>query len=253
MNLPRYLGKYITAETTSPEQIPGQIPGLEAAAFGCVICLETLEISCFPVGKVTSACTHDSSVCTPCLRFFIAASITDVDWSHPTCPQCLTQLSYAEIGRFVDLEILTKYDNRIFFESLSVMANFRWCPKEGCGSGQLHDGGEDSPIVTCRKCGDKMCFVHSIEWHEGDTCAEFQAKRDADKTEQASQRYLEKTTKTCPNAACGIRVEKISGCDHMICLKCRHEYCWLCLAAYNDIRSKGNHFHKGGCKHYRSY
>lgn len=245
-----------------PEQVPatGTTAGFFSKAlkpleltFDCAICLETVAVSSLSAEKLTPTCTHDLSVCTPCLRSSITIAITDTNWSHPTCPQCPARLSYSEINRFVDLETRTKYDNRIFLETISEMTDFRWCLKEGCGSGQLHDGGEDSPIVTCRKCGDRMCFAHNIKWHEGDTCAEFQAKKDVDKTEQASQLHLKKTTKTCPNVTCGARVMKISGCDHITCLKCRHEYCWLCFAAYKDIRTKGNHFHNKGCKYYSGY
>jgi len=30
----------------------------------------------------------------------------------------------------------------------------------------------------------------------------------------------------------------------------RHEFCWLCLAPYGDIRKHGNHYHKPTCHHY---
>ena len=34
----------------------------------------------------------------------------------------------------------------------------------------------------------------------------------------------------------------------MTCLKCRHEFCWVCLADYKGIRSRGNGAHNRGCK-----
>lgn len=246
LNILRYLDIYIAAKTESETE------SLEVSAptFNCVVCLETHII---PGEKVTSTCAHDSTVCSPCLLSSISIAITDAHWTHPTCPQCPSRLSYSEIEKIVDLKTLKKYDNLMFLEAISGMPDFRWCAKRGCGSGQLHTGGKNSPIFTCRKCGHRMCFVHSIKWHEGDTCAEFQARKDADKTEKASQLHLEKTTKACPNAICGMRVEKVSGCDHITCGKCKYQYCWLCFAAYDEILSQGNHFHKKECKYYCGY
>lgn len=258
LNMLRYLDIYI-AEKTSTEQVPESETAAESGAkspgptFNCVVCLETLPVLFLPSEKATSTCAHDSAVCTPCLQSSISSAITDVDWTHPACPQCPIRLSYSEINRIVDIDTLEKYDHHVFLEAISTMPDFRWCVEKNCGSGQLHNGDEGSPILTCRKCGSKMCFVHGVKWHKGDTCAEFQAKKDVDKTEKASQLHLEKTTKTCPNTACGMRVEKISGCNHITCGKCRHQYCWLCFAAYDEILSKGNHFHKKECEYFSSY
>ena len=36
----------------------------------------------------------------------------------------------------------------------------------------------------------------------------------------------------CPH--CGYGTEKIYGCNHMTCSKCRKEWCWLCRGNYND-------------------
>lgn len=259
LNVLRYLDIYIATKGVLFKQVPesGAGAGSEtespASTFSCVVCLETLPVSYIPGEKVTSTCAHDSTVCTPCLLSSISFTITDADWTHPTCPQCPIRLSYPEIKRIVDPDILEKYCGHVLLEAISGMSDFRWCANENCGSGQLHNGGKDSPILTCCKCGDKMCFVHNIKWHEGDTCAEFQAKKDVDKTEKASQLHLEETTKTCPNAICGMRVEKVSGCNHMTCGKCRYQYCWLCFAAYDEILSHGNHFHKKECKYYSDY
>lgn len=34
----------------------------------------------------------------------------------------------------------------------------------------------------------------------------------------------------CPN--CGFGTEKIDGCNHMTCAKCRYEWCWICRGKY---------------------
>lgn len=79
---------------------------------------------------------------------------------------------------------------------------------------------------------------------------------------QSAARLAEKKTekllknkkfKVCPNKDCAARIEKISGCNHMICARCRYELCWLCDADYENIRQEGNHKHSASCPHYCPY
>jgi hypothetical protein len=34
----------------------------------------------------------------------------------------------------------------------------------------------------------------------------------------------------CPK--CGVLIQKNGGCNHMVCGKCKHEFCWLCLGSF---------------------
>ena len=38
----------------------------------------------------------------------------------------------------------------------------------------------------------------------------------------------------CPN--CGVMIQKNSGCPHMVCAKCKYEFCWTCLGHYKRYR-----------------
>jgi hypothetical protein len=42
-----------------------------------------------------------------------------------------------------------------------------------CGSAQIHESGNTSPIVTCVDCGNRFCFRHRVAWHETLTCDEY--------------------------------------------------------------------------------
>jgi hypothetical protein len=37
----------------------------------------------------------------------------------------------------------------------------------------------------------------------------------------------------CPH--CNILIEKVDGCNHMKCINCNYEFCWLCLKEYESI------------------
>jgi hypothetical protein len=42
------------------------------------------------------------------------------------------------------------------------------------------------------------------------------------------------STEPCPN--CGVSISKSEGCEHMICRRCDHEFCWHCLMPYSGYK-----------------
>ena len=77
-----------------------------------------------------------------------------------------------------------------------------------------------------------------------------------DAQEKKSMSSVEKHTKACPG--CKVPTQNISGCENMTCKsiiddlcrqclisvfagrRCKHEYCWICLADYRAIHRNGN-------------
>ena len=47
-----------------------------------------------------------------------------------------------------------------------------------------------------------------------------------------NEKWLRSNTKQCPN--CHAPIEKNKGCNHMTCIYCKHEFCWICGAKYFD-------------------
>ena len=46
--------------------------------------------------------------------------------------------------------------------------------------------------------------------------------------ESHDEGWVERNSKPCKG--CGARIQKNGGCNHMICSKCRHQFCWVsCL------------------------
>ena len=103
------------------------------------------------------------------------------------------------------------------------MPNFAMCLDPGCSSGQIHDGGNDHPIMTCDTCHFKTCFTHMMPWHTGLTCSEYDAQqKERFEQEAASEKFVSETSVICPNPNCGFRIYKYTGCDHM---RCRFLHC----------------------------
>jgi IBR domain, a half RING-finger domain len=109
--------------------------------------------------------------------------------------------------------------------AIKMQENYQPCTHPGCSSGQIHQSGDEQPIMTCIGCFKQTCFTHKRPWHNGRTCAEV----DALTVDGLDQTLLtiQRTTKKCPN--CNEGIEKKGGCEHMTCM------CWYLLSLTKNI------------------
>lgn len=113
-----------------------------------------------------------------------------------------------------------RYDKYLHLDALSRLPNFRWCLRQGCSNGQLYDDddGPLDPHTYCEECSFEMCFVHSMPWHEGQTCEQYDSIRaHGDPEFQQTRDWIRENTKPCPG--CGENIQKGEYCFHMTC-KC---------------------------------
>jgi hypothetical protein len=107
------------------------------------------------------------------------------------------------------------------YQVISLLANepnFRWCLNPECKSGQLWESAENAGIwVLCQECKFEMCFRHQVPWHDGLTCAEYDAKIAREGDIQKSEQWIQDHTKPCPGPDCNKPVQKGPGCFHMTC------------------------------------
>ncbi|CAJ0643217.1 197_t:CDS:2 [Entrophospora sp. SA101] len=216
----------------------------------CMICIEKRYIKSFVI--ISKNCNHDTNICDECVKKYIESNLNDKGDVNIKCPfaGCHVILDSYEIKSLVKKDLYERYDKLALRKALQQMSDIRWCKNPKCGSAQSHIGSDSEPILTCGDCGTKSCFTHDSLWHEGLTCQQYDEVEKA--RNEATHTYLEQHTKPCPK--CGVRISKNEGCDHMTCkvLECKHEFCWLCLADYANIRDHGNHYHETGCSHYRA-
>ncbi|KAF2709648.1 hypothetical protein K504DRAFT_378558 [Pleomassaria siparia CBS 279.74] len=226
----------------------------------CVVCRDS-----FLPGEFASLvdCLHQPEVCTECFAQWISSEIKDGSWREIKCPgtDCGLALKYHEVQQLATPESFAELDNLLFRDALGGDDNFRWCRAEGCQSGQVHESGHAGNIFRCVGCGFRVCVIHDKTWHEGETCDEYDYRISGEKEkdeqkklqveqEQASCEAIGKLSKKCPGIKCAWNIQKNDGCDHMTCSRCRHEFCWVCLAPYKDIRRKGNIAHTEQCKYH---
>jgi len=89
-----------------------------------------------------------------------------------------------------------------------------YCPNIEC---QL---AVSKKAYSCVKCKTQICSKCHLKDHPGSKCA---------KVDEAGLRVWAMTNngvKNCPG--CQSRTEKSSGCNHMSCQRCSHQWCWIC-------------------------
>lgn len=97
--------------------------------------------------------------------------------------------------------------------------------------------------IHCKKCFRKK--------HEGECIPEFDEiiKRNREIQKKKAKSELQDNDpegyKPCPK--CLVITEKISGCNHMTCVYCKHQWCWRCGATcFIDDPNKEGYNHYGG-------
>jgi hypothetical protein len=193
----------------------------------CVVCGDSKPPLDFPQAAPTSKCEHLPQTCTECLHSWMASQIENKGCEGIQCPECREILEYGDVQQAASAESFEVYDKLATRNALGSLEEFAWCLKPECGSGQLNIDNND--FMDCVSCGYKQCLKHKVPWHVGETCTQYEYRTSGQKArdeERQTEEMLDTVSKKCPGTKCGWRIQKISGCEHMTCKKCKHEFCW---------------------------
>ena len=137
------------------------------------------------------------------------------------------------IKDYVSDLIFEKYTRLLRDETLNKNQNLRWCPRPDCpgyaiafvfgDSGESLSSHTSGAELTCNTCSTLYCFY----------CGEMakpESKHNCRLSDKPMDYWFKKGIRHCPN--CKRKVEKNYGCDHMTCIKCKFEWCWLCGESY---------------------
>ncbi len=123
-------------------------------------------------------------------------------------------------------------------------------------------------LARCAYCSYTFCHRCKMPWHGGDGCklnflyqkykngdAELRAKlesshgralfkklADDERANKMSEAWVSSQTKPCPR---GHPVQKIDGCNKMVCSVCGAKFCWKCLKKIDGYEHFGA---VGGCQ-----
>jgi len=164
--------------------------------------------------------------------------------------------------------------------SLRATERYQTCPQKGCGSivyleevsgerteeeaqatkSRFEPGFQTS--VRCPDCKKSFCMVCCQAAHPRYTCEKARERRlaksgsaplDEASACQALLRAQGLDVRPCPRCGHGICKASEDDCDHMMCVRCKKEFCWSCSADRCVILHHGNHYHMPHCRFFAAY
>ena len=182
--------------------------------------------------KTKIPCDH--FFCSECWIEYLKEKILTSKVEKIMCMQhkCETILSEEFVLKMIknDDFLIDKYKK--FKKRIEVINNpkMKFCPSPDCNSyAELKN--EDEKYVKCEN-GHQFCFNCLKPWHGKKACE--------DQIDKDFISWKKKTlVKQCPK--CKIWTEKNHGCNHMTCVECQYQWCWLCRGEYSY-----GHFEPGG-------
>jgi len=216
----------------------------------CKICL----LDC-PQSSMVKLEDCGCTFCRECLKQYISFEVMEgaYDVSCPD-PNCVTQgvLSQNQMESLTDKQLMEKHRTFRLNTEVSLDASRTWCPQAGCDTiCHICTGNKSAGVpVTCPTCVKEFCSLCSATWHPGLTCAENGAalvKQGVDMGDVAMWMAGAdaENIKRCP--MCAVPIERDAGCAQMMCKRCKHVFCWYCLASLDDdflLR----HYDSGDCQ-----
>lgn len=172
------------------------------------------------------ACTH--SQCITCTRKLFKTALRDTTLLPLRCCDIPIDMNIAS-------QLLNPRDARLIVQRTEerTAKNKMYCPT--CSAFLNFDifaNMLDSDDFVC-DCGTAICVQCKTSAHPSTSC--FQNLRSHSKSEDHDLVMLalsrEQGWKQCPQ--CAIMIELRSGCNHMSCTYCSHEFCYLCLKPWS--------------------
>ncbi|XP_059615297.1 uncharacterized protein LOC132260919 [Phlebotomus argentipes] len=238
----------------------------------CKLCLG--EVNRHQLTKIRQC---GCSFCTECMKAYIEFEILEGAYEI-SCPDAMCPMqgiiSIQEVSSLVTQSLMEKHHRYRLNREVEKDRNRTWCPKAGCETVCLVDAGASSTspvptsrsvtfqlphsaagcsalppacLVHCPTCREDFCSGCKKAWHPSMTCEENTRRLAADgrDTDNIGVLFDGDLIKCCP--MCAVPIEKDEGCAQMMCKRCKHVFCWYCLASLDDdflLR----HYDKGPCK-----
>ncbi|EQC30189.1 hypothetical protein SDRG_12041 [Saprolegnia diclina VS20] len=182
---------------------------------------------CFEPSHVASAVWRCDScpavACLRCMRHYVRHKVNggQVTTGQLVCPgPCRSPLANVEL--FMQPSLFVKY-TRFLNTQLEIQQGTRYCPRPTCGAPLNMDKSSSAKRrVYCATCDTESCFECGDLFHAWPVCKDRRFRKYCDRH----------AVQTC--ARCQWPIEKHGGCNHMTCLRCGHEFCWLCLAEWGE-------------------
>jgi len=190
----------------------------------CSICDSNNEF----IEKIHLKCHH--MFCHECWFIYLSGKIENNNIFEINCMnyECKEKLSNEFIMQYIEsnkklTDKYLKFKNRI---ELFKRKDIKLCPFPDCeGFSTINF---NSNYCKCN-FGHEFCSKCNNKWHKNTKC------------KISNEDIQNFDFKRCPN--CKVWTQKNEGCNHMTCIKCNFNWCWLCEKEYNS-----NHYNNGECE-----
>ncbi|ESO97974.1 hypothetical protein LOTGIDRAFT_153084 [Lottia gigantea] len=155
------------------------------------------------------------------------------------CADCQDPLVWSDFDfcfKRLQINPLDLVNTAVFVYMTKNKDGYQHCPTPDCPV--VYRITEKGDIFICNECEMRICTSCHVEYHDGLTCAMLKSSL----AESELEKYLTKNAsnvKKCPK--CSTPIEKIEGCNHMICNACKIHFCWLCCEAFTTEQSTYDH------------
>ena len=205
----------------------------------CGICGEEIEYN--DRKKVMQPCKH--YFCIDCWYEYLKEKINNANVYQINCMmhECAYSLSEHFVKSIIaqDTNLLQKYDKFLTRKKLMESnKKIKFCPYPDC-DGYAEKKNKKEKLVKCN-FGHEFCFICGNKPHPNKKCSEI-IDKDFERWK------LTRNLKRCPH--CKFWTEKNEGCNHMTCIQCKFQWCWLCqkeclIGHYDSGPCSGLHFEK---------
>lgn len=233
--------------------------------FQCKVCfMNKVGVHCLEFWP----CRH--VYCKDCMASYFTVQISEGNIKFLRCPEdkCESEANPKQVQELVPEDMYQRWDEMLLNSTLSSLGDIQPCPRYHCQYPVTVEEGQGQ----CPSCKFVFCGLCRFGWHGIEPCRLKHSEsrkiievyingNEADKKileeqygrkylctlrdEYLSMNYLEENSKQCPR--CSAKIEKIDGCNKMICQRCSIYFCWLCMCIlckarpydhYNDRRSQ---------------
>ncbi|KAG5667782.1 hypothetical protein PVAND_015752 [Polypedilum vanderplanki] len=188
-------------------------------SFNCQICLSTIQPS---DGIKLKNCFHE--FCKICFTNVIKTS-TEIEIQCPfienSNQRCEAFIQDRELRCFLTVDEYSKHLNKSLSQAESQIKGAFHCLTPNCiGWVEILNNLKNFTCIVCKNVNCVKC--KSI--HTGTVCKNLQ---NVNNKSQIYINQLLREQKVMKCTKCGILVQKINGCNHLKCLKCKNEFQWI--------------------------
>lgn len=176
-------------------------------------------------------CGH--GLCNYCFPGYLQSKVGDgVESVLSVCPDAKCNMIVPErlFQQLCEPASYNRYKEFLSKSFVDLSKQAKWCPGRDCSMAVEYKAAL-TVDVTCSSCSKAFCFSCTKDAHMPMSCDGLTTWTDRISAgDDDTANWLKVNTKPCPK--CKRPIQKNSGCMHMTCSQCRHEFCWLCMGDY---------------------